>query len=198
MEGDLFEQDTHLVIGMCDTFDTSTPVIISQRSIQGQFLDRVLGGNVVEFDRQLEEALVGFPSCGAVEKDGKQVRYPVGTVVTLGDAGHRYFCVAYTEMDERNVARGSVAIIQRSLESLWNAVCDYSNGGVVSTPIIGGGQARVSQVLSLQDSIRLIILSFVLASRREKVCDGLNVIFRPQDRDKLDLLEIQAFLDSLS
>jgi hypothetical protein len=198
IEGDLFDQDTHLVIGMCDTFDTSTPVIISQRSIQGQFLDRVLDGNVAEFDRQLDEALERFPSCGTVEKEGKHVRYPVGTVATLGDADHRYFCVAYTEMDNRNVARGSVAIIQRSLESLWNAVCDHSNGGVVSTPIIGGGQARVSQVLSLQDSIRLTVLSFVLASRREKICDGLNVIFRPQDREKLDLLEIQAFLDSLT
>ena len=53
IEGDLFDQDTHLVIGMCDTFDTSTPVIISQRSIQGQFLDRVLDGNVAELTGNL-------------------------------------------------------------------------------------------------------------------------------------------------
>lgn len=40
VQGDLFDQVGHLVIGMCDTFDTSIPDIIARSSIQAQFLDR--------------------------------------------------------------------------------------------------------------------------------------------------------------
>ena len=38
VEGDLFEQSTNLVIGMCTTFDTEVPHIISDRSVQGQLI----------------------------------------------------------------------------------------------------------------------------------------------------------------
>jgi len=35
VKGDLFAEDGHLVIGTCDTFDTSIPDIIERSSVQG-------------------------------------------------------------------------------------------------------------------------------------------------------------------
>jgi hypothetical protein len=37
----------------------------------------------------------------------------------------------------------------------------------------------------------------MLASRRERVCDELRIVVRPSEYEKLDRLELQAFLDSL-
>lgn len=37
----------------------------------------------------------------------------------------------------------------------------------------------------------------MLASRREKVCDELRIVVRANDYEKLNRLELQAFLDSL-
>jgi hypothetical protein len=196
--GDLFEQPGHLVIGMCNTFDTSIPVIIDRRSIQGQFLERVFDGDAAEFDRQLDVALADATILCEIEKPGKQFKYAIGEVATIVSGNRRYFCVAYTDMNEKNEARGSVAGILQSMDRLWEAVSAYGNGEVVAIPVIGGGQARVAHVLPARDSIRLMILSFVLASRKEKVCNGLDIIVRPEDYEKLDRLEIQAFLDSLT
>jgi hypothetical protein len=197
IKGDLFDQPGHLVIGMCDTFDTSIPVIIDKRSIQGQFLERIFGGNTARLDSELESALTGVAPIDTITKPGKETRYPLGTVATLTENDRRYFCVAYTTMNGRNEARGSVGGIFRSLECLWEAVCAHANGENVNIPVIGGGQARISQVLPAQDSIRLMILSFILASRREKICDGLSIIVRNQDYEKIERLEIQDFLQSM-
>jgi hypothetical protein len=197
IKGDILIQPTHLVIGTCDTFDTQPPHIIARDSLQGQALDRLFGGDVQELDRRIDQALADAIPIGTVEKPGKKTRYPIGTVAPLAEGGRRVFFLAYTYMNEHNEARGTVDGIWKSLVNLWEAVSKYGNGAVVSVPVIGGGQARIAQILPLQDSIRFIILSFILASRSEKVCDELRVVVRPQDYARLDRLEIQSFLASL-
>jgi Domain of unknown function (DUF6430) len=197
VKGDLFDQPGHLVIGMCNTFDTSTPHIIAKSSIQGQFLDRIYNGDTKELDQQLTSALKSFHPVGTIEKLGKKNRYPIGTVATLREHTRRFFCVAYTEMNGKNEARGTMDGIWRSLDSLWREISVQANGGRVSIPVIGGGQSRLSQILPAQDSIRFMALSFILASRREKVCDELAIVVQPKEFEKLDRLEIQSFLRSL-
>lgn len=196
-KGDLFDQEGHLVIGMCTTFDTSIPDIIARSSLQAQFLDRVFSGSVAELDVQLEQSLSSYRPVGSINKPGKQEKYAIGTVAVLKEHARRYFCVAYTEMNERNEARGTMDGIWRSLDSLWKAVTAEANGGRVCIPVIGGGQSRLSQILPAQDSIRFIAMSFMLASRNEKICDELVIVARPTDYERLDRLEIQAFLSSL-
>jgi Domain of unknown function (DUF6430) len=195
--GDLFDQTDHLVIGMCSTFDIETGDIIDSRSIQGQFLNRTMGGDVARLDQKLSNALEAVRSIGIIDKPGKTVQYPVGTTVTIAEGDQRFFCVAYTEMNALNEARATVEGIFDSLESLWRAMSAYGNGRVASMAVIGGGQSRISQFLPARDSIRLTIMSFVFASRREKICDGLRIIVRPTDYVNLDAIELQDFLDSL-
>jgi hypothetical protein len=197
VKGDLFDQDGHLVIGMCTTFDTAIPDIIARSSVQAQFLDRIYSGSVAELDAQLEQALSLHKSVGYINKPGKQEKYAIGTVAVLKEHARRYFCVAYTEMNERNEARGNMDYIWRSLDSLWRATTAEANGGRVCIPVIGGGQSRLSQILPAQDSIRFIAMSFMLASRNEKICDELVIVARESDYERLDRLEIQSFLKSL-
>jgi hypothetical protein len=197
VRGDLFEQDAHLVIGMSNTFDTAVPDIIARTSVQAQFLNRIFHDAVEELDIQLDHALSSVEPIDVFGKSGKTAVYEVGTVATLREHSRRYFCVAYTQMNERNEARGTVDGIWRSLTSLWRAASAHGNGATLAIPVIGGGQARVSQVLPAQDSIRFIVLSFLLASRQEKVCDELRVVVQPDEYDRLDRQELQAFLRSL-
>lgn len=197
VKGNFFDQPGHLVIGMCDTFDTLTPNIIARTSIQGQFLDQIFDGDADELDRQLQAALRPYKPIDSIHKEGKREKYPIGTVATLREHTRRFFCVAYTEMNEKNEARGTMDGIWRSLECLWKEISSQANGGKISIPVIGGGQSRLSQILPAQDSIRFTALSFILASRREKVCDELIIVVKPSDYEKLDRLEIQAFLRSL-
>ena len=185
------------MIGMCDTFDTAIPTIIARSSVQAQFLEKVFDGDVAELDRRLTAALEGVDPVGSVTKPGKTERFPMGTVAVLREHARYFFCVAYTSMNEQNEARGTLDGVWRSLENLWKAVTAHANGGRLAVPVIGGGQARLAQILPAQDSIRFIALSFVLASRKEKICDELAIVVQPAQFRKLDRLELQAFLRSL-
>lgn len=197
VKGDLLSEENHLVIGTNDTFDTETPNIISRNSLQGQALEVLYGGDLKELDIQLTAALSGKSSIGNIAKDGKQIKYGVGTIATVKHAARLLFFLAYCEMDVQNTAHSTPDKIWKSLLSLWDEVSKRSNGGAVSIAVVGGGQARMSNILPAQDAIRLTLLSFMFASRKEKVCDELRIVVRPEDYKKLDRLELQSFLSSL-
>lgn len=197
VKGDMLTETTHLVIGTNDTFDTETPIIISKESLQGQALQVLYGGDLKELDAQLATALVGKPTVGTIAKAGKQTQYGVGTIATVKHASRLVFFLAYCEMDAHNSAHSTPDKVWKSLLLLWDEVSKKSNGGTVSIPVIGGGQARLSSIVPAQDAIRFILLSFMFASRGAKVCDELRIVVRPEDYKKLDRLELQSFLSSL-
>lgn len=197
VKGNILDEKEHLVIGTNNTFDTETPIIIAQSSLQGQALQALYGGDLEELNGRLDAALERKQPIGTITKAGKQTQYGVGTVATVKQAARLIFFVAYCEMDEHNTAHSTPDKVWMSLLSLWDEVSKKSNGGIVAVPVIGGGQARLSNLLPAQDAIRLTLLSFMFASRREKVCDELRVVVRPQDYEKLDRLELQSFLSSL-
>lgn len=197
VKGNLLDEKQHLVIGTCDTFDTETPVIISKNSLQGQALEVLFGGDLKELDQLLVAALAGQQVVGTIAKPGKQAKYGIGTIATVKQAARLIFFSAYCEMDQNNVAGSNPDQIWKSLRTLWTEISNRGNGAAVSIPVIGGGQARLSNLLPAQDSIRLIVLSFMFASRSKKVCDELRIVVRPEDYNKLDRLELQSFLSSM-
>lgn len=195
--GDLFEQDTNLVIGMSDTFDIETPNIIATNSVQGQFLAKVYRHDLAALRAELDAALSGEAIIGNVTKAGNTDRYKLGTVATINHHRKQYFCVAYTSLDEQNKASSSMGILWEAMERLWDEVRVRSNGEAVSAPVIGLGQSGMSTILPIQDAVRFLILSFMFASRKARVCDELVIVIRRGDEKRIDMLEIQEFLLSL-
>lgn len=198
VRGDLFDEPGHLAINMNDTFDTAVDSgVIAATSTQAQFLSRIYGGDVDRLDGDLADALRSHPAKEVVQKAGKTARYELGTVATLGTSVRRFYCMALTRMDDRNVARGSIDGVWTTLTNLWSAASESTNGEALAMAVIGAGQSRLSQTLAPGDAIRLQALSFWLACRRERVCGELRIVMWPTDYDQLDHREIQSFLASL-
>ncbi|MFE2296022.1 macro domain-containing protein [Streptomyces sp. NPDC059452] len=196
--GDLFEQDANIVIGMSDFFDVETPQIIAENSVQGQFLSRIYRNDVSALRADVSSALAGTtPVELGVSKPGNSDRYAIGTVATIRRHRVHYFCLAYSNMDGSNNVSTSISILWESLERLWDEVRSRSNGDAIAVPIIGLGQSGMSNILPIQDAIRFLILSFIFASRRQRVCEELIIVIRPQDEKRIDMLELQEFLQSL-
>lgn len=201
--GDLFEQEAHLVVGFCDTFDTDTTdnVIIAQRSVQGQLTSRLYGGDASLIDEQLAPALSARKPARTEREtskaQGKRDRYPIGTVAVLGEPGRRrIFAVAYTKMGNNLVAQSTVNDLWHSLGSLWTAVYEHGQRGAVAMPIVGSELARIDCV-DRESLLKMILLSFVSRSREQVVCKELVVVVHPPDLEKINMLEIQAFMNTL-
>jgi hypothetical protein len=195
--GDLFEQQASVLVGMTTTFDTLVPDVIAPTSVQAAFLERAYGGSCARLDADLDAALRGRFAVGTIREPGKQRIYPLGTVVTLAPPGRvRYYCAAYTEMDERNRATGTIRGLLDALDNCWDEADAHGNGDPVCVPLIGQGQSRIPE-LTAELSVRLIAFSFLLRSRRRRFASELRIVLHPSERDKVDAAEFQAFLTSL-
>ncbi|MBM7773673.1 hypothetical protein JOD54_003877 [Actinokineospora baliensis] len=191
--GDLFDQDTHLVIGYTDTFDTDTvdTRVVHPSSIQAQF-QRRYHPDLAALDDALAQALPASTPDPA-KTVGKSHRHPIGTVVVLDAGKHRAFCLAYARLGEDLVARATVDGIWTSLSTLWDAVYRHAHREPVSIAVIGSDLARVD-TLDRASLIRLIVLSYVARSRTSVVTRELRIVIHPTDVDKVDMLELAAFL----
>ncbi|WP_157995998.1 macro domain-containing protein [Thermomonospora amylolytica] len=199
--GDLFEQDAHLVVGVSDTFDTDPTdnLIINSESIIGQCLQRIYLGDRQRLDREINTALQDIQPkfiepAGA--KAGKLERYEMGTVAVLGPPTRRIFAVAYTRMGNDLIAQGSVDDLWHALSCTWKAMRHHGQRGTIAIPLIGTEFARINS-LTKETLLKMILLSFVAHSRRSPICRELVVVIHPADREKVDMLEVEAYLKTL-
>jgi len=197
--GDLFAQDTHIVVGFSDTFDTSIAdgQVIHSSSLQGQLLRFVYGDDQQRLDSELSAALSAVrpvkKESRAGKPYGKLARYPIGTVAVLGKPQRRIFALAYGKMGNDMVTRSPVKDLWYCFNQLWEAVDRKGQRGPVSVPLMGSGLARINS-LDPENLLRLILLSFVSYSRTELVCHELRIVIRPDDADRIDLLNLREFL----
>ncbi|MGH7930485.1 MAG: macro domain-containing protein, partial [Candidatus Binatia bacterium] len=147
--GDLFDQDGHLVVGFSDTFDTDieSNVIINAKSVQGQLLSRVYGGDRERLDAELKDVLTNEPVAivepPGAKRDGKTHRYPIGTVAVLGSPSRRIFAVAYSKMGNDLIARSSVDHLWHSLNQVWESIYLHGQRERIAIPLIGAEFARI-------------------------------------------------------
>jgi transcriptional regulator with XRE-family HTH domain len=200
--GDLFDQETHIVVGFSDTFDTSIvdDRIIHSSSIQGQLLRRLFAGNRYRLDEQLAVALASVPPVRFESRSdkpyGKLARYPLGTVAVIGEPRRLIFAVAYGRMGNDLVVSAPVDGLWYCYARLWEAAYRHGQRGTLSIPLMGSGLARVD-TLDRENLIRLILLSFVAYSRLRIVCLELRIVISPDDVDRVDPVGLGAFLQTL-
>lgn len=195
--GDLFDEPGHLVIGTNDIFDTELGEVIKASSVQGQFLTRIYGNDRSRLDADIEVALQGYQAQRTKEPNkqkGKSLRYPIGTTIALGSPDKRYFWTAYGYMSNDLRVKSNADYIWNSLSRLWEEVRRKGHGIDVAIPVIGADLARTN--LPRMALAKLIILSFVVASKKEFVTRKLTLVIYPRDLENTDFYELEAFLKS--
>lgn len=195
--GDVFDEPGHLVIGANDVFDTELGEVIKPSSVQGQFLTRLYGNDRTKLDAEIEAALQIYQSQRTPEPNkqkGKSWRYPIGTTIALGSPDRRYFWTAYGYMGNDLRVQSNADYIWNSLSRLWEEVRLKGHGMDIAIPVIGADLARTS--LPRMALAKLIILSFVVASKKEFVTRKLTLVIYPRDLDNTDFYVLEDFLNS--
>jgi hypothetical protein len=193
--GDLFDEQGHLVIGTNDVFDTALGEIIKQHSIQGQFLARIYSGDLRKLDQDIEEALRPFADSRKEDLQktvGKRWRYPVGTTITLGSIKPRYFLIAYGQMGADLVCGSDADSIWLTLSCLWAEFRQKGQGENLSIPVVGSDLARTG--IPRMTLIKMIIISFITASKKKFVSRQLTIVINPTDLESVNLYEIGNFI----
>jgi hypothetical protein len=193
--GNLFDETGHLVIGFNDVFDTELGSIIKPSSVQGQFLTKVYKDDIGKLDKDIELALQPHHrSKDTSKKLGKNWRYPIGTTITLGFHDKRFFLCAYGYMGSDTKVQSNADYIWTSLSSLWEEVRLKGNGINLAIPVIGVDLARTN--IPRMTMIKLIVTSFIVATKKEFITRKLTIVIYSKDIDSVNLYDIEEFLKS--
>ena len=163
--------------------------------MQGQFLRFAYGNDVHRLDADIETALKHLEDTKAEDKEklkGKNVYYPIGTTIALGNLERLYFLVAYGHMDKALHCTSNSDHIWASLSNLWESVRKQGQGEPVAIPVIGSDMARTG--LPRMTLIRIILTSFVVASKEKFVSRKLTVVVHPKDLDSVNLYDLKDCL----
>jgi hypothetical protein len=195
--GDLFDESDHLVIGANDVFDTELGEVIRPTSVQGQFLTRIYNNDQARLDADIDAALARLrlqPIEESTKIKGKTWRYPVGTTIVLGAGNRHFFLSAYGFMGNDLRVKSTADAIWNSLSKLWEQVRLKGHGLNIAIPVVGSDLARTN--LPRMALIKLIIISFIAASKKELVARKLTVVIHPKDLDSVDFSALKDFLES--
>lgn len=184
--GDLFETGCdHLAVPVNDGFDGELGRTVDVKSVHGQYIQRIFGGNQKAFEAACDGSLPKLLGQPSGRKDRK-LAYPIGTTAPLSLEGRKGFLFALSATDpETRKARADVATMWAALGGLWKCVRNHSNGHVVSLPLVGAGQSGVG--IEPRHLLHLILLSILVATREGEVCKRINVVLHPDLFEKIDL-----------
>jgi len=193
--GDIFEAQSHIAIGTNDVFDTSLGNVIKPSSVQGQLTSKNYQSDSSRLDEEINKAIASKSINGILDKtktEGKNIRYPIGTTLSLGNSRKIYLC-AYAQMGSNIKCNSSADWIWHSLTELWKEVRLTAQGEKVSIPIIGSDLARTG--LSRTALIEMIVISFIAATNTEFVSKELNIVVHSSDYEKIDMISLEQFLE---
>lgn len=191
--GDLFAQNGLRVISVNDFFDSKIGAPVSDKSLHGIFLQKCFGGLPLPFDTQLDAQLDNntvIEQCS--NKEGKQIRYQIGTTAIIAVNNDRYLLFALTNTNPADCkASSDVTHMWYALHCMWQRARTECGGHDVNLPLIGSGLAGLG--LPTRDLLNVIILSAITETKAKEICKKIRVVLHESRFEDIDLREVKAF-----
>ena len=182
---DIFAAPGQRVISVNEYFDSNIGREVSEKSLHGQFIIKILNGRSVDFDERVSRSIQGVQGEVVISKNAPNVRYPLGTTALIEDVrGNDYYVFAFSKTDLVTYkAKTTKEDFVVALGGLWKAVHANSNGKDVYIPLVGDGLSGVP--LDKQSLLRAMIFS--LNMQNEKIAQSITIAIRPGFCDDVDL-----------
>jgi len=185
--GDIFDEEGAVMISTNTLFESDVAGgKIAPTSLQGQFTGRYFTGNQNELISSINSQF-----------GGRKPPFKMGTTFPVTTHGKTFYFTAMAKLNESGNAYTTQSDLKEALIGLWEHVKNTGELQRLTVPLIGTGRGRVS--LTRRKIIRLIVESFVEASKNGPITDHLIVIIRPEDarKFKVNLYDIKDHLNHI-
>ena len=192
-EGDLFEQESLIIIPFNEYFDTIVDdKMISSNSLNGIFINKNSLEDiekVIDDDQRLRKFIIGE---NTNRTNGRTKKYKLGTICTYDK---KYLLTAFTHFDEENRAFLQMNQYIDFLLNFWNEIDIVYSGRSVSLPLIGSGITRHIgyENISEQELLELIIWSFKVSKIKFTYPSTVSVIIHKNKVDKIDFFKLKKY-----
>jgi hypothetical protein len=183
--GDLFEANGHKVISASEFFDSKIGKPVSPKSLQGIFIEKILGGHTDVFDNAVNAQLAGQEIDTVQRVDGKTLKYELGTTITIPHNQSIYFLFALSNADYDCNASSTPSLMLKALEGLWTKVRIEGNGTDINLPLIGNGLSRIG--LPPSQLLQLTLISLLKAAKERDLSSTIRIILTDDVFEEIDL-----------
>ena len=191
---DLFDERGVIAVPVNEYFDSALGPHVSPKSLHGQLITHIFGGDSAHFDAAVDANLTSQPLEQINRPSGRSRRFAVGTTAFLptGRPSVLAFVLAHTDRDTLK-ASADVPQMWSALSGLWQAARIHCNETPLALPIVGGGLSGVG--LSAQHLLSLIVMSASHETHRQRICADIHICISPHLRAETS---IEAALQLLS
>lgn len=197
--GDIFEQEGNFAIGSSNFYDTNFD--IANLSLKSQLINRCFNSDTDHIDRLIEQSLDEQEISGVIDNqktNGKNLKYPIGTVVKLSQNNRFIFTLIISELMFEGTRKHTLSnpeLLNNALNKFWAFLKTEGRMKPISVPVFGSGLARIN--LSYKLLVQSIILSFVTFSKTTRITEKLTIVVSEECYNPKDFEEIDRFLDSI-
>lgn len=204
------DPSTDVVVGTSRTFVTD-PRSISKTSIQGQVTERFFN-SAESLDQKIQKSIDKRRSIGTCDESEVGV-YAPGTIALAepekGDVKHseatrvgesnKFIFLAYTQqLSEGTDFLAAIDDVWVALSELWK-FARRQRDTTIAMPVIATANAGLDKVMSTEDAIRLIVLSYVLNERSHAGgLPPLQIYILQESFDELNRVQIEDYIDAFS
>lgn len=193
--GELLEKEGNLIIASSDYFDTTNS---NTKSLKTQLINKYFNSAVKNLDSQIEDSLKEQNLIGKENKDktyGKAKQFNIGTTAIVNIPSNSNIQIFITVIckvvyeGSSKKKKSDLNMLKLALENIWATIKNRNNNGDIYTPILGAGVTGLSySKLTLS---QLIIISFLLNSKNNKIGKSLNIVvplrnYSPELFERLD------------
>lgn len=185
--GNIFEAEGAVMISTNTNFESDVAGgKIAPTSLQGQFTGRYYTGNQNELIETIDKQL-----------EGKKAPFPMGTTIPVTTHGKTFYFTAMSNLNDSGNAYTTPQELGEALKGLWGYVKNTGELQQLAIPLVGTGRGRV--ILTRRKVVRLIVESFVEASKNGPITDHLVIAIRPEDasRFKVNLYDVKDHLNHI-
>ena len=195
--GNIFEENDSLkLIAFNEYFDTKVDDnIISATSLNGIYLKKYLNCSIEELDERIrtdnrmKKLIAGVDDRNG---QGKQVRYPLGTIYKNED----YLLLAFSKFDENNEAYLDSKGLWDCLVNMWKEIGISYAGQSISIPLLGSGITRKRGMnISEQELLELIILSLRVSGLQLNWNVKINIVIFPKNAEEISFYALKRLSD---
>ena len=188
--GDIFKNDGVTTIPVNEYFDHEIGDRVSEDSLHGQFILKILKGNTEKFRYLVDTSLKGKDSVIKERKDGKKKSFEIGTVSKIDFKDRVYLLAALAHTDPHTFKASATTIeLGKCLKGIWEAARTYSQGSCVVIPLIGSGLSGIG--LPHEYLIQTILISFFESTKEKQVTGKLILVLDKKHESEINLNAIK-------
>ena len=187
--GDLFNEDGVIAIPVNEYFDSEIGKPVSEQTLHGYLITKILGGKQAIFDNAVEKSLSTIRFVENIRDIGKSKQYPIGTTASLEFGDKKYLLFALSKTNEKYEAYTTPSLLLEAMFGLLNKARTECNGKNLNIPLIGTGLSRSG--IPPKQLIELILISILQATKQGEVTKIINVVIHDSFFEELDLVAIK-------